>query len=167
MLAEITASGFSLQPIFWTQVVTCPRERRCKSFATVDKFVGWVQLCTATPGGTPSWGLCRLHRSIWIRPQADKDSSRIQPSRDYAANLLGLSEQGPAKVTSLTDGTDGKITAGNQEIRFKKPSPKSTATGRISGLVILGIAAPGKGQRRRCRHLSVLTLAAKAVFFTM
>jgi len=35
---------------------------------------------------------------------AGRDRVRLQPSGAYAANLLGLSEQVPAKVVFLTDG---------------------------------------------------------------
>jgi hypothetical protein len=68
---------------------------------------------------------------------ADKDSSRIQPSGAYAANLLGLSEHVPAKAVFLTDAIDRRITVGPQEIILKRTTPKNMATaGRISGLVI-------------------------------
>ena len=67
----------------------------------------------------------------------DKDSSRIQPSGAFAANLLGLSEQVPAKVVFLTDATDRHIRVGRQELILKRTTPRDMATTRrISGLVI-------------------------------
>lgn len=76
---------------------------------------------------------------------ADKDSSRIQPSGAYAANLLGLSTQVPAKVVFLTDATDRKIKVGRQEIVLKRTTPKNMATaGRVSGLVIQALRHLGK-----------------------
>jgi predicted transcriptional regulator of viral defense system len=76
---------------------------------------------------------------------ADKDSSRIQPSGAYAANLLGLSEQVPAKVVFLTDATDRRVSVGRQEIILKRTTPKNMATaGRISGLVIQALRHLGK-----------------------
>lgn len=76
---------------------------------------------------------------------ADRDSSRIQPSGAYAANLLGLSEQIPAKVVFLTDATDRRITIGRQEIILKRTTPRNMATaGRISGLVIQALRYLGK-----------------------
>ncbi len=76
---------------------------------------------------------------------AGKDDLRIQPSGAYAANLLGLSEQVPAKVVFLTDGTNRKITVGNQEIILKQTTPKNMATaGRLSGLVIQALRYLGK-----------------------
>jgi len=76
---------------------------------------------------------------------AGKDDLRIQPSGAYAANLLGLSEQVPAKVVFLTDGTNRKIKVGNQEIILKQTTPKNMATaGRTSGLVIQALRYLGK-----------------------
>lgn len=76
---------------------------------------------------------------------AGKDDLRIQPSGAYAANLLGLSEQVPAKVVFLTDGMNRKIKVGNQEIILKRTTPKNMATaGRTSGLVIQALRCLGK-----------------------
>ncbi len=49
----------------------------------------------------------------WLQPSLerivealiDRDCIRIQPTGAYAANILGLSEQVPAKVVFLTDGS--------------------------------------------------------------
>ena len=68
---------------------------------------------------------------------AEKDNLKIQPSGAYAANLLGLSDQVPAKLVFLTDGSTRVVQVGNWQIKFKKTSPKNMATaGRVSGLVI-------------------------------
>lgn len=76
---------------------------------------------------------------------ADKDSARLQPSGAYAANLLGLSTQVPAKVVFLTDATDRKVKVGKQEIILKRTTPKNMATaGRTSGLVIQALRYMGK-----------------------
>ena len=76
---------------------------------------------------------------------AGRDNLRIQPSGAYAANLLGLSEQVPAKIVFLTDGTNRKIKIGKQEIILKQTTPKNMATaGRTSGLVIQALRYLGK-----------------------
>jgi len=76
---------------------------------------------------------------------AGKDDLRIQPSGAYAANLLGLSTQVPAKAVFLTDGTNRRIKVGNQEIILKQTTPKHMATaGRVSGLVIQALRYLGK-----------------------
>ena len=68
---------------------------------------------------------------------ADKDKTRIQPSGAYAANLLGLSEQVPAKAEFLTDGANRTVTVGNRKITLRRTTPKNmAAAGRTSGLVI-------------------------------
>ncbi|MGA2035557.1 MAG: DUF6088 family protein [Thermoguttaceae bacterium] len=88
---------------------------------------------------------------LWPTPEqiahalAVKDSSAVQPSGAYAANLLGLSDQVPAKVVFLTDATDRRITVGRQEVILKRTTPKNMATaGRISGLVIQALRYLGK-----------------------
>ncbi|MDD5156336.1 MAG: DUF6088 family protein [Candidatus Omnitrophica bacterium] len=68
---------------------------------------------------------------------AEKDNLKIQPSGAYAANLLGLSDQVPAKIVFLTDGSSRMVQIGNWNIKLKKTTPKNMATaGRVSGLVI-------------------------------
>jgi hypothetical protein len=63
--------------------------------------------------------------------------NRIQPTGAYAANLLGLSTQVPAKIVYLTDGLSRLVRVGNMEIRLQHTTPRNMATaGRISGLVI-------------------------------
>jgi len=56
---------------------------------------------------------------------AGRDRLRLQPSGAYAANLLGLSEQVPAKVVFLTDGA-------------------TRTAGRLSGLVIQALRSLGR-----------------------
>jgi hypothetical protein len=66
-----------------------------------------------------------------------KDGLRLQPSGAYAANLLGLSEQVPAKVVYLTDGPTREVQVGPTHIAFKRTTPKNMAcAGRLSGLLI-------------------------------
>lgn len=68
---------------------------------------------------------------------AGRDNLKIQPSGAYAANLLGLTEQVPAKIVFLTDGPNRKVQIGKRKIVLKRTTPKNMATaGQISGLVI-------------------------------
>lgn len=68
---------------------------------------------------------------------AGKDRIRLQPAGAYAANLLGLSEQVPAKVVFLTDGASRKVKIGRQQIQLRHTTPRNmAAAGRFSGLVI-------------------------------
>ena len=68
---------------------------------------------------------------------AGRDNLKIQPSGAYAANLLGLTEQVPAKIVFLTDGANRIVRVKNQQIILRRTTPKNMATaGRVSGLVI-------------------------------
>jgi hypothetical protein len=76
---------------------------------------------------------------------AQRDQIRILPSGAYAANLLGLSEQVPAKVVYLTDGKSRTIKLGEASIEFKKTAPRYVAlAGTESGLVIQALRHIGK-----------------------
>jgi hypothetical protein len=66
-----------------------------------------------------------------------KDGLRLQPSGAYATNLLGLSEQVPAKVMFLTDGGTRSVKVGPTVIQLKRTTPRNmVAAGRLSGLLI-------------------------------
>lgn len=74
-----------------------------------------------------------------------KDGIRLQPTGVYAANLLGLSEQVPAKVVFLTDGATRMVTVGPTQISLKRTTPRHmAAAGRLSGLVIQALRSFGQ-----------------------
>jgi len=74
-----------------------------------------------------------------------KLGTRLQPTGAYAANLLGLSDQVPAKVVFLTDGRGRRARLGKLDIVFRQTSPRNMATaGRISGLLIQALRYLGK-----------------------
>jgi len=76
---------------------------------------------------------------------AGRDSLKIQPSGAYAANLLGLTEQVPARIVFLTDGPNRKVQINKQHIVLKRTTPKNMATaGRVSGLVIQALRYLGQ-----------------------
>lgn len=78
---------------------------------------------------------------------SERDASRLQPSGAYAANLLGLSEQVPARIVFLTDGPARHVRIGRQEIILKNTTPRNMATaGRISGTVIQALRHLGARQ---------------------
>jgi hypothetical protein len=87
---------------------------------------------------------------------SSRDAIRIQPSGAYATNLLGLSEQVPAKIVYLTDGISRRVKIGGREIRLKRTTPRNMATaGRISGTVIQAFRFIGK-KRLTADHLETL-----------
>ena len=87
---------------------------------------------------------------------AGRDQVRLQPFGGYAANLLRLSEQVPARVVFLTDGKPRKIPCGRQVIELRRASPRMmAAAGRTTGLVIAGLRYVGKAHvsPERVAHL--------------
>lgn len=73
-----------------------------------------------------------------------KDGIRLQPSGAYAANLLGLSEQVPAKVVFLTDGATRSVKVGPTEITLTRTTPRTmAAAGKLSGLLIQAFRSLG------------------------
>ena len=75
---------------------------------------------------------------------AGKHGIRLQPSGAYAANLLGLSDQVPARVELLTDGTNRTVKAGPMRIVLKRTTPRQMVlAGRPAGLVIQGLRSLG------------------------
>lgn len=84
---------------------------------------------------------------LFAQAMAGKTASRLQPSGAYAANLLGLSEQVPAKVVFLTDGRSKRVRLGSLEIVLKQTTPRNMATaGTVSGSVIQALRYLGKDQ---------------------
>jgi hypothetical protein len=75
---------------------------------------------------------------------AKNDRTRLQPAGAYAANLLGLSEQVPAKIVFLTDGPSRTVKIGRQEIHLRHTTIRNmAAAGRLSGLVIQAFKSLG------------------------
>lgn len=79
-----------------------------------------------------------------VQALAGKDMLRTQPAGVYAANMLGLSEQVPAKIVFLTDGISRTVKAGPMQISFKRTTPRQmAASGRLSGLLIQAFKSLG------------------------
>ncbi len=68
---------------------------------------------------------------------------RLQPSGVYAANLLGLSEQVPAKVVFLTDGATRTVKVGPTQISLKRTTPRNMAAGQLSAMLIQAFRSLG------------------------
>ena len=88
--------------------------------------------------------------SLWpsvdevVKALSGKDRLRLQPTGAYAANLLGLTEQVPARVEFLTDGTGRTVQVGPMRIVLKRTTPRQmAAAGRSSGLVIQALRTLG------------------------
>ena len=85
----------------------------------------------------PKLGILEPTADQIVQAIATREHRKVQPSGAYAANLLGLSTQVPAKIVFLTDGPDKQLKVGNRTIQLKSRSPKSMAgAGTITGLFI-------------------------------
>ncbi len=94
---------------------------------------------------------------------AGRDRIRIQPAGAYASNLLGLSEQVPAKIVFLTDGPSRAINIDSMTIQLRRTTAKNMETaGRLSGLLIQAFKELGKDNitPSRRKHLK-RTIPAK------
>src|SRR5271168_1322525 len=89
----------------------------------------------------------------WLQPSPEKiaealvgrDCTRIQPTGAYAANILGLSEQVPAKVVFLTDGPSRMVKIGPTTIQLRRTTPRNMeAAGRLSGLLMQALRELGE-----------------------
>jgi hypothetical protein len=94
---------------------------------------------------------------------AGRDRVRLQPAGAYAANVLGLSEQVPAKAVFLTDGPSRTVKVGPVTVELRRTTPKNMATaGRLSGLLIQALRELGEEHvaAPRIQHLK-RTIPAK------
>ncbi len=67
---------------------------------------------------------------------ARRGAKKLLPSGAYAANLLGLTEQVPAKIEYLTDGPSRRVMIQKLPVILKQTTPARLATaGRVSGTV--------------------------------
>jgi len=94
-----------------------------------------------------------------VKALADRDHVKLQTFGGYAANLLRLSDQVPARVLFLTDGKPRKVRYGNQTIELRRAMPRMmAAAGRMTGLLIAGLRFIGKANvtAGRVAHLRQL-----------
>jgi len=100
------------------------------------------------------------------RAWARKNGLRIVPSGAYAANLLGLSIQVPAKITYYTNGRTKTIKLGQHTIKLLNRGPKTMEVqGKTSPLVFQALSYFGKNgitQGMISRLRSLLTAKDKA-----
>lgn len=73
------------------------------------------------------------------RAIARRQKWKIVPEGAWAANLLGLSTQVPAKIIYLTDGPNSEVAIGRRSIHFKHARPKAMAG--LEGKLALAVQA--------------------------
>lgn len=97
------------------------------------------------PKQHPVYGVLAPDPDLVAKALTGKHGVRLLPSGAYAANLLGLSDQVPAKIVFATDGTPKRVKIGGQEIILQRAAPRNMATaGRLSGLIIQALRYLGK-----------------------
>ncbi|MBF0107468.1 MAG: hypothetical protein HQM16_19345 [Deltaproteobacteria bacterium] len=89
------------------------------------------------PGPPDQFGFSPPNIDNIAKALSEKDGVKIQPTGAYAANVLGLSEQVPARVVFATEGLSKKIRIEKLELIFRRTSPKYMAlAGTEMGLMI-------------------------------
>ena len=112
----------------------------------------------------PALGLLSPSADTIAQALAGRDRTRLQPAGAYAANMLGLSDQVPAKAVFLTDGPSRTVKIGPMTIQLRRTTPRNmAAAGRVSGLVIQALRELGEMHITRARidHLKRTLPAAK------
>ena len=91
---------------------------------------------------------------------ARNTGTRIIASGAMAANILGISEQVPAKILYLTVGASRKVQIGNRTITFKHVRAKDLLADELSGIVVQALRFTGRNSvtdkilRKIQRHLT-------------
>jgi len=93
----------------------------------------------------PTIGIINPSPEAVARALAGRTAARLLPSGAYAANILGLSQQVPARITFLTDAPSKTVRLGRQVIQLKQTVTRNMATAdRISGTVIQALRFIGR-----------------------
>jgi hypothetical protein len=113
------------------------------------------------PDQHPGIGLLSPSTDAIARALKGRDVARLQPTGAYAANILGLSDQIPARTVFLTDGRSRRVKIGKQEIILRHTTLRNMATaGTTSGMVIQALRWLGR------RHVDDQTCALLASHLT-
>lgn len=97
------------------------------------------------PKEHPSLGPLSSSAEAVAKALAGRDRTRLQPAGAYAANLLGLSAQVPAKAVFLTDGPSRTVKIGRTTIQLRRTTARNmAAAGELSGLLIQAFRELGK-----------------------
>ncbi len=81
------------------------------------------------------------------RAIARNTATRIEPSGNWAANLLGLSTQVPGRIVYRTNGTSRAYRIGSQTIVFQRAAPKELrAKSPIGSIVVSALRSLGRNR---------------------
>ena len=97
------------------------------------------------PKQHPVLGVLSPPAEVIARALVGRDRIRLQPAGAYAANVLGLSDQVPAKAVFLTDGPSRTVKIGPTTIQLRRTTPRNMeAAGKLSGLLIQALRELGE-----------------------
>jgi hypothetical protein len=92
-----------------------------------------------------------------VKAIMQRSNAKWQFSGAYAANLLGLSEQVPAKVVIITDGVARNIAMGRMTLSFRRVAPRNLlGVGTTAGLVFQALRYIGSKSPDLERHATRL-----------
>jgi hypothetical protein len=99
------------------------------------------------PGVNSSLGVLNPDIDESARALARRHRWKIIPEGAWAANLLGLSTQVPAKIVYLSDGPSKRIQVGRRTIRFKHARPQALAGEQgVPALVVQALRHLGRDE---------------------
>ena len=99
------------------------------------------------------FGICSPGVDEFVMAFARQNKCRVIPWGGYAANVLGINPDVPAKCVYLTDRSCRKKILGRLDVIFRKTTPKNLAvTSEIGALVIQGL----KFMRKRHVNFKVI-----------
>ena len=97
------------------------------------------------PRAHPLLGTLAPDPEAVARKLAGSAGERLQPTGATAANMLGLTEQVPARIVYYTDGRARKTRVGNLTIEFRRRPPRQMAlAGRPAALVMSALRSLGR-----------------------
>jgi hypothetical protein len=97
------------------------------------------------PAQDPRIGVLSPSTDAVAQALKGRDAARLQPTGAYAANILGLSDQVPARTVFLTDGRSRRVRIGKQEIIIRHTTLRNMATaGTTSGMAIQALRWIGR-----------------------
>ena len=89
------------------------------------------------PSSHPLMGETAPDPMALVQGMMKYSNARWQVSGAYAANMLHLSNQVPAKMVILTDGVPKKISMGKLTLEFRRAAPRNlVAAGSKAGMII-------------------------------
>jgi hypothetical protein len=127
------------------------------------KLRRWARGLYGVPRTHPKLGVLQPTPDEIAQALARRDGTTVQPAGAMAANLLGLSEQVPARAVYHTDGPSRTVRVGAMTVRLVQRPPRQVRSASpISSLVFSALRSLGKANvsTARVAHLRKTLSAA-------